>query len=109
MHFYGRTTFRENPKETEFKRLATMWGQETVLQSNMTIKAIHPAYQQIIGMGIAAVPFILKEFQSNRFNDWFWALHAIVKDEVPITTHVAGDIKAMAEIWVKWGERKGFL
>jgi hypothetical protein len=94
---------------SQFETLARTWKSETVLKSNMALKAINPAYQQIIGMGKEAIPFILQEFQNKKFDDWFWALHAIAKDEAPSTDNVAGNIKAMASVWVKWGRANGYL
>jgi hypothetical protein len=96
-------------REQRFARLAEIWKTETVLKSNMALKAMHPAYQKIIGMGKAALPFMLKDFQRGTFEDWFWALQAIAGDEAPSTANVAGNVKAMAEIWVAWGKTKSYL
>jgi hypothetical protein len=38
------------------------------------------AYYKIIGMGMAAVPFILKDLEQNEPNHWLWALHAITEE-----------------------------
>ena len=60
--------------------------------------AMHPAYQQIVGMGRSAVPFILKEL-ANGPGHWFWALRAI-SGEDPVSSQGQGrraeDDKRMA-------------
>jgi hypothetical protein len=69
---------------------------------------MHPAYQRIIGMGPAVVPFMLERFRDGALEHWFWALSAIT-GENPITEDIAGNIKKMAEAWVQWGKTNGYL
>ena len=64
-------------------------------------------YQQIIGMGTAAVPLILEELQREP-DQWFWALECIT-EENPVPPQDAGRVRAMAEAWVRWGIERGFL
>ena len=91
-----------------FTQLARRWKHDTAFQSNVTTKAMHPAYQRIIGMGREAIPLILEEFQSGHLDDWFWALTAITGAN-PITEDIAGDVERMAEAWLQWGRAKGYL
>jgi hypothetical protein len=81
--------------------LADRWKRETKFLSNVTAKSTHIAYQRIIGMGPAAVPFIIRDLEDNGPNDWFWALHAIT-GENPITEDIAGNMVSMTEAWTKW-------
>ncbi|HJT32793.1 MAG TPA: hypothetical protein VJ783_12200 [Pirellulales bacterium] len=69
---------------------------------------MHPAYQQIIGMGPAAVPCILSDLAEHGPNDWFWALTAIT-GENPISQEIAGNMKTMTEAWLRWGIAAGYL
>jgi hypothetical protein len=94
--------------ERRFDRLAATWKAETELHSKVTKRILHPAYQKIIGMGEAAIPFILKDLAENGPDDWFWALTAI-SDENPITEEMAGDMHAMTEAWLQWGKKAGYL
>jgi hypothetical protein len=88
-----------------FRTLAERWKRETAHLSNIAKKALHPAYQEIIGMGESAVPLLLTEFQRQP-DDWFWALHAITgANPVPPTSR--GNLRAMAEAWVQWGVEHG--
>lgn len=59
-------------------------------------------------MGAAAIPWILIDLRENGPDDWFWALTAIT-DENPITRDIAGNMAAMTEAWLQWGERAGYL
>lgn len=94
--------------EQRFNALAVVWKSETELDSKVSKRILHPAYQKIIGMGEPAIPFILKDLSENGPNDWFWALTAIT-DENPITKEIAGDMPAMTEAWLQWGKKAGYL
>jgi hypothetical protein len=91
-----------------FSRLASEWKAATRLLGNVTRKAQHPAYQQIIAMGPPAVPLMLEDLRQHPSTDWFWALTTIT-GENPITEEMAGDTGAMTEAWIRWGEEKGHL
>ena len=67
---------------------------------------MHPAYQQIVGMGRSAVPFILKEL-ANGPGHWFWALRAI-SGEDPVSPKDRGDVLKMTNAWLVWGARNGY-
>ena len=84
-----------------FDELAAEWAQETRFQSSTTAIAIHPAYQRIIGMGPAALPFILDRL-SQRTEQWFWALGAITGED-PTDPADSGKVEAMSEAWLRWG------
>src|SRR5207248_2163032 len=96
------------PAERRFKKLAKNWRSETELISKVSKRAMHPAYQKIIGMGELAIPLILRDLSVNGPDDWFWALTAIT-DENPITQEIAGDMHAMTEAWLTWGRNAGYL
>jgi hypothetical protein len=95
-------------EQERFARLAAEWKKDTFLLSKVRDKVIHIAYQKIIGMGLAAVPCILKDLRDNGPNHWFWALHAIT-EENPVAANKVGNIAAMTEAWLQWGKQKGYL
>jgi hypothetical protein len=107
-HSTSRGKIRRSNIQQQFTQLANTWKQETAHQSNITTRAMHPAYQRIIGMGRDALPFILEEFRKGELDDWFWALYAIT-GENPITEEMAGDMDKMAEAWLQWGRDAGYL
>src|SRR5437660_2944088 len=72
------------PTETEiavrFADLARRWREETGMLSSSTARAMHPAYKQVIGLGPAVLPILLKQIEYEP-EAWFWALKAITGDD----------------------------
>jgi hypothetical protein len=64
-------------------------------------------YQQIIGMGLPAVPLILDELQRAP-DQWFWALEAITAEN-PVPPEAAGKVRLMAQAWIEWGKQRGLI
>jgi hypothetical protein len=93
--------------DSTFAELASTWRSETGHLSSITQKAIHPAYQRIIGMGERALPLILRELQARR-GHWFWALHAITGED-PVPPEDAGDVDKMRDAWLELGRIRGWL
>lgn len=93
--------------EATFEELADLWRKETGHLSSITKIIMHPAYQSIIGMGPAVVPFLLRSLQVAP-EHWFWALSAITREN-PVLTEDAGDIERMADAWIQWAKQKGIL
>jgi len=100
------TRERANPK-TNFYRLKIEWERDTITSSFVIQAAMHPAYQQIIGMGEAAIPLILDEIQTKP-SHWFWALGAIT-GENPVPPQDRGKLQKMAEAWINWGRKNGYI
>jgi len=94
---------RQQDLATKFNSLKLKWEEETLHLSSVTQIAMHPAYQQIIGMGEKALPFIMSEL-SDKPGLWFWALKAITGED-PIPAKMRGKTKAMAETWILWWTR----
>lgn len=88
-----------------FHNLAERWRAETALVSSTTKAAMHRSYQQIIGMGASALPFIIQELRGEP-EHWFWALIAITGQD-PTSPEDAGNLTAMREAWLRWAERRG--
>jgi hypothetical protein len=83
-----------------FGQLADQWEGETALESVVTRKAMHPAYQRIIGMGDVAVPLILQRLQREP-RQWFWALSAITGEDPAAGQDSAADAAAAR---IEWGK-----
>ncbi|MGH9844900.1 MAG: hypothetical protein ACREEM_39795, partial [Blastocatellia bacterium] len=92
-------------EEEAFQSLAAQWRRETQYWSSVSKMALHPAYQRIIGMGNAAVPFILKELEL-RGGHWLWALHAITRED---PAPPDANFRDAVDAWLRWGRQKGFL
>ena len=89
-----------------FHELVNRWKRETRFCSSRTKMVDHPAYREIIGMGLAVVPLILEELKKEpRY--WFAALSAITgEDPVPVTAR--GVVRKMTDAWLQWGKDHGF-
>jgi hypothetical protein len=90
-----------------FQQLAAQWKEQSLHLSNTAQMAMLRPYQQIIGMGQAAVPLILEELQREP-DHWFWALEAITQEN-PVPQEAAGKVSLMAQAWVNWGKQQGYL
>ena len=94
------------PADRSFQELADRWETETALLSNSERAAQHPAHQEIVNMGKAAVPLILERIGSQG-GLWFHALSAITGAN-PVAPENRGNVSAMQKSWLKWGERNGY-
>jgi len=90
-----------------FRDLVRQWKEATVFTSSGTEIALHPAYQQIIGMGKEAIPLILGELQREP-DHWFWALQSITGED-PVPPADRGQLRKMTEAWLRWARTNGYL
>jgi hypothetical protein len=106
-HYWAPASRQPETLQQRFDRLSRQWKQETRFLSSVSQMSMHPAYQQIIGIGPRALPLLLRELQQNP-NHWFWALYAISGvDPVPQTDR--GNVEAMRKAWLRWGEEQELL
>lgn len=91
----------------KFHSLAEAWRQDVRFTSSLTEMILHPMYQRIIGMGLAAVPFLLRELEQKP-DHWFWALTAITGAD-PVPAEDRGKLRKMAEAWLRWGKEQGLI
>jgi hypothetical protein len=100
---------RKPTLEQEFQVLAQQWLEETEYLSNLNKAILHPAYQQIIGMGKAApdeiVRLILRELD-HAPDHWLVALSEITgEDPAPDDA----DFHQAVEAWLDWGRKREYL
>ena len=89
-----------------FEALARRWKAETRRMATVREMVRHPAYREIIGMGGAAVPMLLRELERSP-DHWFAALRAITASD-PVPEEFRGDLRRMAECWIRWGRENGY-
>jgi hypothetical protein len=97
----------EDRVAAEFQLHERKWKQQTRHISSPVDKYLHPSYARIIGLGWPAVSLILKSLKKEPA-DWFYALRAITGAN-PVADSVAGDVRRMTDLWLKWGEKRGLL
>lgn len=100
------TTLTSKEIEIIFQELVNQWQQETRGISSSTELILHPAYQQIIGMGREVVPLLLRELE-KKSGRWFWALKSITRQD-PVPLELRGKTKEMIKIWLDWGRKNGY-
>jgi len=92
--------------ERRFNSLRDEWKAKRGHHSETAKLVMHPAYQQIIGIGPDAIPLILRELAAAP-DRWYWALRAI-SGEDPVPASMRGDSEAMTKAWLDWGKARGY-
>ncbi len=101
-----KSSVSDSQLEQTFNSLVKQWKEDTINLSSMQKMVLHPAYQQIIGLGPKAISLILNELK-NEPDFWFWALRALARAN-PVTDNMAGDISTMTRVWLEWGREHGY-
>ena len=90
-----------------FRYLTAWWKTDTEFQSSVSRIAMHPGYQQIIGMGKEVLPLILHDLEATQA-PWFWALQAISGAD-PIPPDDRGYVDRMTRAWIRWGIQRNLV
>jgi hypothetical protein len=106
-YFFEPISRQEADPSVRFLMLKDRWEAETAFLSSITHIAMHPAYQEIIGMGLPAVPLILAEME-RKPGHWFWALRAMTGID-PTLPEDRGNVRRMTKSWLLWGRERGYL
>jgi hypothetical protein len=92
--------------ENRFRTLVERWKQDSAFLSSVSDMIALGAYQEIIGMGAAAIPLLLRELEQDP-HYWFWALQAITGED-PVPVEMRGNVAEMIQAWLRWGKEKGY-
>lgn len=93
---------------TEFRDLVERWRRETLNFSDIREIVEHEAYQRIVGLGWPVVGLILNDLRKEP-DFWFEALTQITGEDPLISQPESlGNMRAMADCWLEWGENNGF-
>lgn len=103
----SRSRLALKQREATFIQLVNLWREETRGISSTNQMSMHPAYQQIIGMGEAAIPLLLRELE-KKSGRWFWALECITRED-PVPPEHRGKTKEMIRAWLDWGRWRGYV
>ena len=93
--------------ELPFRELADQWTRETSGLPRIKDRITHPAYLKIINWGHTVIPYIMTELKKAELEHWFEALHQITHND-PVRPEDRGDVRKMAEAWLRWGRRRGW-
>jgi hypothetical protein len=92
--------------EEHFRRLEATWLDAVGYSSSSLVLRSHPVFQEIVSMGEAVVPLMLRDLE-QRHRLWVWALPRITgADPVPVSDR--GNIGRMTEAWLRWGHEHGY-
>src|SRR4051812_46483489 len=91
----------------KFARLAATWREAAPLHPRQPVRYNHPAYQEIITLGPAVVPFLLRDL-AEKHRHWFWALHIITGAD-PVLPAEREDPFSMTDAWLRWGRAHDYL
>ncbi len=97
---------QETNIEQIFIKLVNQWRAETRGISSSSEIFMHPAYQQIIGLGKDAIPLLLKELE-QKSGRWFWALKSITRED-PVPLEHRGNTEYMIKAWLEWGHNNNY-
>ena len=92
--------------EEKFQRLAAVWLADTAYVSSTADLVAHPAFEEIVGMGSAVIPLLLRELE-KRSGHWHRALRRITGVD-PVAPADRGNIGKAAEAWLRWGKEQGY-
>lgn len=101
----GAVVLAQPDASVVLRRLADEWKVDTLFKSSIEEMVLHPAYQQIIGFGEKALPFLFDELRVSD-DYWFWALKMITREN-PVLPNQNGDYRAMKQAWLDWGAVRG--
>jgi hypothetical protein len=93
--------------EMRFEDLSFEWQRTRNPFASGIENFVLPAYQQIIGLGPEAVPFLLRALATDP-DGWYWALRAITGAD-PVPDQHLGDLNAMRRDWYDWAANNDFV
>lgn len=87
-----------------FLKLAEEFHIGSMNISSITKIKEHPAYQQIVSLGMDAVPLLLEAMRNETPpGHWFVAMHDICGHAVNIPKELWGRVREIEQLYIKWG------
>jgi hypothetical protein len=90
--------------EEKIDALAEVWRK--FCRGRSVIEYNHAAYMQVIGIGIEAMPILLKKLEDGD-SDWIVAMKYIA-GTTTTTPEMRGDVQTIRQSWLDWGTANGF-
>lgn len=92
--------------EQRVVRLLAKWRAETAFISSSTVRNANAAYQELIGLGMPALPFVIRDLEQTRDGHLSKALSAITSAH-PVPAASRGKIAEIADAWLAWATENG--
>lgn len=93
--------------ERQFRRLEARWVAEVGHISSARALTEHPAFREIVRLGVPVVPLMLRDLAVQP-RLWVWALPEITGVD-PVSPSDLGNIARMSDAWLTWGRANGYL
>jgi hypothetical protein len=87
-------------------RLLRTWREQTAFLSSSTRLTGHPAYQELIALGPAALPFLFRDLEQTGDGHLSKALAAITGAH-PVPDEDRGHVHRVAGAWLRWARETG--
>ena len=100
----------ESVDEKRFQELTAKWQGDFSLSisSNPTDCLKNDAFREIIAMGPAALPLILREYEATAHMEWAVALGQICGFS-PVKPESRGKSDLVRNDWLEWGRKEGLV
>ncbi len=95
------------PLERQVVRLLGQWRAETAHLSSATRVTGHPAYQELIALGSAALPFLFRDLERTRDGHLAKAL-GLIPGAHPVSPEERGKVRKVADAWLRWAGENGY-
>src|SRR5438445_450875 len=92
--------------EEKFQRLSILWCSDTAYVSSSSDLVGHPAFQEMVDMGPAIIPLVLRELE-KRSGHWHRVLRRIAGVD-PVAPADRGNFERAAVAWLQWGRDQGY-
>ena len=92
--------------EQRVVRLLETWREETAYLSSGTQITRHPAYQELVALGPAALPYLFRDLERTGDGHLSKALVAITGAH-PVPAEDRGNVRKVADTWLGWAREKG--
>jgi hypothetical protein len=93
--------------EQRVRRLLAQWRRDTAYMSASTQITGHPAYQELIAIGPAALPFLFRDLEQTGDGHQSKAL-TVITGAHPVPAEERGQIRKIPETWVRWARENGY-
>jgi hypothetical protein len=93
--------------EQRVGRLLATWREQTAYLSSSTRMTEHPAYQELMALGPAALPFLLRDLEQTGDGHLSKALTTLTGAH-PVPAEDRGKIRKIADAWLRWARESGY-
>src|SRR5205085_10829016 len=93
--------------EQRVVRLLGTWREQTAYLSSSTRITGHPAYQELMALSPAALPFLFRDLEQSGDGHLTKAL-ATLTGAHPVTADDRGNTRDVAAAWLQWVRENGY-